>query len=248
MSDAAVSLEITPPMSQPMRVINTFVAPSKTFADILKSANCWLPLVLMALLTFAWSATLDKTIGFDTVMEVQMAKSPDRAAQLQSLPADQLAAQMEMGLKLTRAITYCSFVFVIVFMLIEALLLWAAFNFGLGAKTTFAQVFAVVSFAGLPRALTWVLSMILMAAGVGADNFDVQNPVGTNLGYYLSEAPKWLQAGGKFFDVLGLWSLGLLILGMAIVSKKKVSSSAMIIVGIWLVGLLLVVGFSAVTS
>ncbi|SEG47516.1 Yip1 domain-containing protein [Bryocella elongata] len=248
MSDAAVSLEITPPMSQPMRVIDTFVAPSKTFEDILKSANCWLPLVLMAVLTFAWTATIDKTIGFDTVMQVQMAKNPERAAQLQSLPADQRAAQIEMGVKLTRTITYCSFIIVIVFMLIEALLLWAAFNFGLGAKTTFPQVFAVVSFAGLPRALTWVLSMILMAAGVGGDNFDVQNPVGTNLGYYLSEAPKWMQAGGKFFDVLGLWSLGLLILGMAIISKKKVSSSAMIIGGIWVIGLLLTAGITAAMS
>lgn len=246
MSDAALALDSTPPMSQPMRVINTFLAPSKTFADILKSANCWLPIVLMAVLTLAWTATLDKKIGFSTVTDVQMQKSPERASQLQNLPADQRATQMEMVTKVTRIVTYASFVFVVVFMLIEALILWAAFNFGLGAKTRFPQVFAVVAFSGLPRALTWVLSIILMFAGVGADNFDVQNPVGTNVGYYLTEAPKWLQAGGRFLDVLGIWSLILLVLGMAIISKKKVSSAALIVGGLWLLGLILTVASSAI--
>jgi hypothetical protein len=248
MSDAAVSLESTPPISQPMRVIDTFVAPSKTFADILKSANCWLPLALIVLLVLGWSTTVDKTVGFDTVAQVQIAKNPERAAQVQNLPADQREAQMAMATKLTRIITYCSFLVVVVFMLLEALVLWAAFNFGLGAKTRFPQVFSVIAFAALPRALTWVLSAILLFAGVGADNFDVQNPVGTNLGYYLSDAPKWMAAGGRFLDVLGLWSLALLILGMAIISKKKISSSAMIIGGLWLVGLLIAIGFTAATS
>jgi hypothetical protein len=231
-----------------MRVIDTFVAPSKTFTDILKSANCWLPLVLLVLLVLGWSATVDKTVGFDTVTQVQIAKNPERAAQMQSLPADQRAAQIATITNVTRIVTYCSFLFVLIFMLLEALILWAAFNFGLGAQTTFPQVFAVTAFSALPRALTWVLSAILLFAGVGGDNFDLQNPVGTNLGYYLSEAPKWMAAGGRFLDVLGLWSLVVLVLGMAIISKKKISSSAMIVGGLWLIGLLITVGFTAATS
>jgi hypothetical protein len=137
---------------------------------------------------------------------------------------------------------------VLIFMLLEALILWGLFNFGLGAKTTFGQVFAVVAYAGLARALTWVLSAVLLFAGVGTENFDLRNPVGTNLGYYLQDSPKWMATAGQFLDVLGLWSLALLIVGMAIISRKKISQSAAVIGGLWILILIVAAGVTAAFS
>jgi len=243
MSDG-VLVDGVQPMSQGMRVVNTFVAPSKTFADILKSASCWLPLVLMFLMTVGWSFAVDKTVGFAAASEVQVNKSSMQADALNQLPPDQRAQRMAMTAKITRFTTYGSIVFVLMFMTIETLILWGVFNFALGATTTFPQVFAVVAFAGLPRSLMWVLSAILLFAGVNTENFDMRNPVGTNLGYYLQDSPKWLSTPGTFLDVLGLWSMALLVIGMAIISKKKMSQSAAVIVGLWLLIMLAVTGFS----
>lgn len=244
MTEAATVPE-TAPMSQGARVLNTFVAPSKTFADILRSAQCWLPIVLMFVIVFGWAAAIDKKVGYDVVTQNQMAKNPAQAERMQSMPEADRAHAMDMTAKITRAFTYGSIVLVALFWLIEALILWAAFNFGLGATTKFSQVFAVIAFSALPRALTWVVSAILLFAGVGTDNFDVRNPVGTNLGFYLNDSPKWMQTAGQFIDIFGLWSLALLVLGMAIISKKKIGASATIIVGLWLLILIISVGFAA---
>ena len=238
----------TPPLSQGARVLDTFIAPSKTFTDILRSAACWLPLVLMFFITIGSVYAVDRKVGFDGVVEQQIAKNPKAEERMQSVPADQRASSMAMQTKITRIISYSSFIFVIVIFLLEALVLWASFNFGLGARTTFPQVFAVITFAALPRFLVSVLNIILLYAGVGTESYDIRNPVGTNIGYYLSDATPWLKTAASFFDILGFWTLALLILGMAIISGKKISQSATVIIGWFVLIMLISVGFTAAFS
>jgi hypothetical protein len=248
MQNEIAATDGAPALSQGERVVDTFIAPSKTFTDILRSANCWLPLVIIVLITVVWGFSIDKKVGFAAAAETQISKSPKQEDALQQLPPDQRAQRMAMTVKITRITTYASFMFVFLFMAFEALLLWGAFNFGLGASTSYGQVFAVIAFAGLPRSLIWILSTILIWAGVGTENFDMRNPAGTNLGYYLQDSPKWMSTAGQFFDVFGFWSMALLILGMAIISRKKITQSATIVIGLWLLGLLITTGVSAATS
>jgi hypothetical protein len=235
-------------LSQIERVVDTFVAPTKTFSDILRSTSCWLPLVIMFLMTLFFAYSIDKTIGYEAASETQISKSSAQAEALQQLSEADRASRMALTAKITRISSYASVIFVLIFMAIEAAVLLALFNFVLGASTKFGQVFAVVAFAGLPRALMWVISGILLFAGVGTDNFDLRNPVGTNLGYYLQDSPKWISTPATFLDVLGLWSLALLIVGMAIISRKKISQSATVIGVLWLVILVISTGLAAAFS
>ena len=236
------------PLSQLERVVDTFVAPRKTFTDILRSANCWLPLLLMVVLTVGWTYTIDKKIGFAAISEQQIAKNPKAEESMQQLPPDQRASRMAMTTSITKGTTYGSFVFVLIFLALESLVIWGSFNFGLGARTQFSQVFAVVVYAGLPRYFVWILSAILVSTGVGTDNFDIRNPVGTNLGYFLTDSPQWLKSAAQFIDILGLWSLALLVIGMAVVARKTIAQSATVVVGWWVLILIIVVGFSAAFS
>jgi len=235
-------------LSQIERVVDVFVAPSKTFKDILRSASCWMPLLLVFLFTFVWAYSIDKKVGYEAATEVQISKSSQQADMMAQLPPDQRAQRMELSAKITKYSTYASVVFAIVIMLIEALIFWGVFNFGLGASTKFSQVFAVVAYSALPRSLMWLLSAIVLAFGVGTENFDMRNPVGTNLGYYLTDSPKWLSTVGQFFDVFGLWSLAVVIIGMAIISGKTKGQSAAVVLGLWVIVLLLAAGASAAFS
>jgi len=246
MPEDLVTAEGGAQVSQVMRVVDTFVAPSKTFTDILRSANCWLPIVLMFLIFASWGYAIDKKVGFEAATETQISKSPSQSDAFQQLPPDQRAKQLRMRTIGTRWATYFTGVLVLIGVALETLVLWGSFNFGLGAATKYSQVFAVVIFAGLPRFLMWVLSSILLLAGVGTENFDMSNPVGTNLGFFLADSPKWMRTAGAFFDVTGFWSLALLILGMAIISRKKISQSATVIIGWWVLILLISVGVSAI--
>ncbi|MES2392475.1 MAG: YIP1 family protein [Acidobacteriota bacterium] len=242
----SVFVRTGPGLSQGERVVDTFLAPSKTFTDILRSSSWWLPLVIMAVFTMASGFAIGKKVGWDAVAEQQMTKSPTAADRFEQMPPDQRTLAVNRVAKTMPFFTYGAFVIILIFVALHALLLWASFNFGLGAKTSFGQVFAVIMYAGLPKLFISLLTIILLFAGVGTDGFVLDNPVGTNLGYFLPSTMPALKAAGSFIDVFGLWSLALLVIGMAIISKKKIGSSAMVVVGWWVVGMLLAVGAAAV--
>jgi hypothetical protein len=237
-----------PGLSEVERVVDVFVAPSKTFKDILRSARWWLPFVLMFLVTEGTTFVVDKHVGFSRVAEIQIQQSPKRADQFNSLTPEQKATQLRGMEKGYRYSSYGAFLFVLVFVAIASLLYWASFNFGFGAQTTFGQMFAVWMYASLPRLLTGLLSMILLLAGVNTDSYNMQNPVGTNLAYYLPDVAPWLRTILSFFDVIGLWVLVLLVIGTAIVAKVPTRKAAIVVIGWWLFGMILATGIAAATS
>jgi len=237
-----------PGLSQVERVIDTFVAPKKTFTDILRNTSWWLPFVLMLLVTLGTTAVVEKQVGWDRTAENQIHQNPKAEERMATLTADQRAAQMHLSATITRYISYGSFVLILVFVAIFALIYWASFNFGLGAKTTFGQMFAVCMYAGLPRLLTGLLTILTLMFGGNADSYDIKNPVGTNLAYYLPDAGPALKAALSFFDVIGLWNLVLLVIGTAIVAKVSTGKAAAVVVGWWVLGLLISVAIAAATS
>lgn len=237
-----------PGLSQVERVVDTFVAPSKTFTDILRSTSWWLPFVLLVLVTLGNSAVVEKQVGWQRVAENQIHQNPKQEEAMASLTPEQRASRMQLTGNIYRYTSYGSFVFILVFVAIFALIYWASFNFGLGAKTTFGQMFAVCMYASLPRLLIGILSILTLMFGNSADTYDMRNPVGTNLAYFLPDAGAAVKAGLAFFDVIGLWQLVLLIIGTAIVAKVSKGKAAAVVVGWWVLGLLISVAIAAVTS
>lgn len=244
MPQEAVASEAKP-LSQVERVVDTFVAPTKTFADIRRSASWWLPFLLMVVVTVFSSFAIDRTVGFASVAEHEMTKSPAAAEQLQQLTPEQRSQRLRVGAVATRISTYASSVIILVFALLEALVLWGSFNFGLGAQTTFPQMLAVIMYSALPRLFVGILNIVFLFSGVNTENYDIRNPVGTNLGYFLTDSPNWLKTAASFFDVLTLWSLILLIIGTAIISRKTKGQAAIIVIGWWVVILLVATGVAA---
>lgn len=250
MSDAVVAAagNTGAGLSEVERVVDTFVAPTKTFTDILRKASWWLPFVIMVVFTFADAWVIDRQVGFSRVAENQVHLSPKQEEQFNQLPDDQKAARLAVSARITRYTTYGSFVFILIFVAIASLLYWGSFNFGFGARTTFQQMFAVSMYAGLPRLLVGILTIITLLFGSNQESFDIRNPVGTNLGYYFPDAAPSLKVFLSFFDVIGLWSLALLILGTSIVAKVSKGKAAAVVVGWWLVGMVVLVGITAATS
>ena len=74
-SDGADGQTMEPGLSQVERVLDAFVVPSKTFADILRSTSWWLPFLLAAVVSVGMAFTIDKQVGFDRVVENQIQAS-----------------------------------------------------------------------------------------------------------------------------------------------------------------------------
>ncbi len=246
MSDVVVAgTAETGGLSQVERVVDTFVAPGKTFTDILRNTSWWLPFLLLVIVTMGSTYAIDQKIGFDKVAEQSITQSATTEEQMASMPADQRAATIHRIAVGQKYGSYGAAVIILIFVGIVALLNWATLNFGMGAKTTFGQNFAVAMYAGLPRLFTGLLNIAFVYAGVNTENFDLNNPVGTNIGYYLTSSPHWVQVAGSFFDIFGLWTLALSVVGLSIISKKSKGQAAIVAVGWWLVGLLVMTGMAA---
>jgi hypothetical protein len=242
----AASPDLTAPLSETQRVVDTFVAPSKTFTDILRKATFWGPLLILILVAVGFSFSVQQKVGWDKVFENNMHQQPSREEQFEKLSADQQATQKAVGVKITEVITYCYPVIILIFTAIFALLIWVTANFIFGGSAKFGQVFAVNMYANLVMNIKYLLAIVALFAGLAPDSFLIQNPVGTNVGYFLStDAPKWLAALCAHLDLFEIWSVLLTTLGISIVAKVSRGKAAAAVIGWWLIFVLVGVGIAA---
>jgi hypothetical protein len=238
-----------PGLTQIQRILYTFTAPSKTFADILRNTSWWLPFLLSVVLSYAFIFTMQSRVGWDKLTENAMKQNPKAAEQMASMPADQRAQTMKITMIVTKVITYSVPLIGLLFAALAALVLWGTINFGFGGNSTFGQVFAVWIYGTLPLVLQGILGTITMFAGMDPDSFNPQNPVGSNIGYYLSnETPKWLSTFATSIDVFWIWAMILVSIGLAIVAKVKRSAGLTAVFGWWLLILIVRMGIDAVRS
>src|ERR1700740_2686671 len=105
-SSPTPSPEATPALSEGARIINTFIAPSKTFTNLRRSAAWWAPFLLMAIVSTIFVYTAGQKIGVRKIMENQMQAQPKAQARMEQLPPDQRERQMEGGAKFMAIISY----------------------------------------------------------------------------------------------------------------------------------------------
>jgi len=236
-ASSAPTPDATPaPMSEGARIINTFFAPSKTFTDLRRSAAWWGPWLLIAVFSVAFIFSIGKQVTFEQVSKNQIEHSK-RADQFDKLPADQQAAQLQLSAKLLKIFTYASPALILFFSLISTTVLWATFKVGAAADTTFGQAYAIVMYAGLPGIVGAILGIVSLFAGVNPEGFDINNPVGTNLAYYLDPdtTGKFVRGMASSLDVLTIWTIILIGIGYACTSKVKRSTAIMIVAGWYVV-------------
>jgi hypothetical protein len=239
----------TPGLSQGERVIDTFIAPSKTFTDILRSQSWWLPFLISVIISYGFVFALQKQVGWDTVAANTLKQDP-KAQERMSGQTDAQKAQVQRIT--TMSIQYGMYATPIIILIsaaILALVWWGTINFVFGGRATFRQVFAMWMYAGLPLQILYILAIVTLFAGLDREAFNINNPVGTNIGFYLpTETPQWLMKLAASIDIFWLWSLFLAGIGLAIVAKVKKSAGLTAVFGWWVLVQLVKVVYTAVTS
>lgn len=244
----AVPQSTTAPLSEGQRIVDTFVAPSKTFTDLLRKSAWWGPLVILLIVSALFSFAVEQKVGWDKVFENNIHQSPKQEEQLSQLPPDQLASRKAISVKITKIVSYVYWIFVLVFTAIIAVLVWATVNFGFGGTASYGQVFAVYMYANLVMNIKYILATIALFVGLAPDSFLQQNPVGTNMAYFFPDWPKWLIALTMHIDIFEIWSVILCVIGIAIVAKVKRGTAAVAVVGWWFLIILIFTGLAAAQS
>jgi hypothetical protein len=236
------------PLSEASRIINTFIAPSKTFTDLQRNASWWAPWLLIAIFSLAFVWTIDRQIGYEQVMKNQISHS-SRAEQFEKLPPEQQARQMQMTTKFTRVISYASPVILLIFFVIIAAVLLGTFKFGASINMRFKTAMGIVSYAHLPGIIAAVLGIVALFAGVDPEGFNINNPVASNPAYFMElNGSKFLYTMASALDVFTIWSIILMGIGFACNSKVKRSTAIMIVVGWYIVYKLCAAGIAAAFS
>jgi hypothetical protein len=237
------------PLSEGARIIDTFIAPSKTFTDLRRNASWWAPFLLMVVVSTLFVYTAGQKIGFRKIMENQMQAQPKQQARLEQLPADQREQRLEGGAKFTQVISYFFPVITLIIWLIIATALFATFKVAAGADVSFKVSLAIVIYSALPLMVKTLLALLSVVAGISPDSFSFQNPVATNPGYFMAPADNvFLYGVASALDIFMIWTLALTAIGFTCVSKVKRGTSFAIVFGWWAVFTLAGAALSAAFS
>jgi hypothetical protein len=244
MTSAAPTLPPEKPLSEVERVVDTFVAPTKTFNDLRRSANWLVPVLLIILSTLALVWVADTKIGFQKIFENQMAVQPKVAERLDKLSPEERAAQMVKILKVNRVVSYISPVFIVIFLLIVAAVLLGTFNFGMAAELTFHQCTAVCMYTSLTALIKTLLAILVIFLGA-AGNFTFQNPIASNLSGLVDPSSHFLYNLLMSIDVFTIWTLVLAGIAFSCLTKVKRSTCMAVVFGWWIVFIVAISGISA---
>ncbi|HEX4155722.1 MAG TPA: YIP1 family protein [Acidobacteriaceae bacterium] len=239
MSEAAVVPE-TKPLSQVERVVDAYIAPTKTFSDIRRNASWWLPFVLVSIVGLAFAYVVMHKVGLSTLVDSIIHNSASLSDHVSNAtPADAAKIRDSIGAQLRYI--YAAPVIVMLAGLIVAGLFLATANFGFGGRATYGQMLAVWFYGSLPLMIMSLLTIVTLYAGMQSDNFNINNTVGTNIGYFLQggDTPHWLVTMLSSVDVFAIWSAILLTIGVSIVAGIKRSSAAIVVFGWWILYVLL---------
>lgn len=236
-------------LSQIQRVVNTFTAPSKTFFDIRDhSRSWWLPFLIYVAIGYAFFAVVNNKVGMRQLSQNQIQISPKAQERL----ANATPEQREAGMKITIAITEGFFIagpiIVLIVMAVGSLVLWGTINFGFGGKAKYGQIFASWMYAGLPGVIKPLLGIILLMIGTAPDTFNIKNYSPTNpAALFMNPADSIpaIYALASSIDVITIWTVVLIGIGLATVARTKRSSGYITSFGWWALIVLVGAGFAA---
>jgi len=222
-----------PRLSEWQRLVNVFVNPSRTFTDLKRKPSWWAPWLILAITSVIFVSVVGNKIGWERVTENQIRLDAKAVERMEKLPAEERARRMEISTTITKGFAYASPVLLLVVAAIVAAVMMGSFNFGAGAEIGFGVSMAVVMYSFLPGILKTPLTLISVLAGTDPEGFNIRNPVATNLGFFINpvEHPVFHKLASAF-DIFAIWTIILMGIGYACVSKLKRSSTVTTVV-IW---------------
>jgi len=243
----AVAAPEAPGLSQWQRVVYTFTAPSKTFADIKRgNKSWWMPFLILILIGYIFFVAVTLKVGWGQVAENAIHMNPKSEEKMAQQPPE----QRDMAMKITQYSMEGAFaaspILVLIFALVIAVVLWGTINFVFGGKATFGGVLAVWMYAALPGIIKSLLGSVVLFAGAAPESFNLANFAPTSVGAFLNplETNAALYKLASSLDVTTIWYIALMGIGLAIVAGVKRSSGYIAAFGWWALIVLVGVGWT----
>lgn len=208
-------------MGEFSRITGVFFEPKKTFADVAARPKWFVPLLLVVLASLAYTIALSQHIGWGTLLRHQF----ETNQQMAQMPPEQREQAVAMGTKIASALAYVGpIVGVPIYYLIVAGLLTGIAAGIMSAGVKFKQVFAIVSYAGLPGVIFSALALAVVFLK-NPEDFNMENPLAFNPAAFMNpeSSSKFAYALASSFDLFALWTILLMATGLKAAAGKKLS-------------------------
>jgi len=226
------------------RIAGVFFAPGETFASIVRRPDFVVPLVILLVVSLLTGVIIAQKVDFKEIAREAVEASP-RASRM---PADALEKQVNMMGGFMKVAAYGSPVFSVLMLVILAAILFAAFKI-FGGEGEFLQALSITIYAWYPNLIRAIVSVAALLSKKSLTMYTMQNPVASNIGYFIN--PKLHPIAAAFWgsiDLFTIWTLILLIIGFAAMSRFSRMKSAVIILSLWAVKILFSVAAGAMQA
>ena len=170
MPDTVTATEL-PPLSPVARLVDVFVAPSKTFNDIRRNASPWLwllPFLLVCVFTFVFAYTVLHKVGLPTLVDSVIHTNASLADRIANAPPDQ-AAKIRSSIEMQFRLHLPAPVFILIVGLMVSGIFLGTANFAFGGRARYSQMLAVWFYGTLPLLFISILTIITLFAGMQSD-------------------------------------------------------------------------------
>lgn len=238
------STQASAPAGAFSRLVGAVVSPRKTFESIAQKPGWWLPVCLIIVVNLILAYGVVQHSHMSAVMQKQFETNP----RFSQMTPQQRQHAADIAVRVAYVESYAGALLgTPIVLAILALVFLGAFNIIFGTKIGFGQSFAIGAYAFVPILLKDLLALVMFWAyppGGGR----LRSPSVSSLAAYLpAHSPAWLASVGGKLDVFIFWTIGLLAVGYAAASSKKVrfGGALAVVVVIWLVYVLAAAGLTA---
>lgn len=208
--------------------MNVFVDPKKAFTDIVARPTWIVPIVLLVLVSLAFTITYTTKIGWDRYFH-QIA---DTNTRMQQMDAQARESAIQMQVKFGPIFGYLfSLIGIPIMALIVGGVVLLVTKLA-GASLKFKQTFAIAAWAMLPGLISSALAIVVMFLK-NPEDFNLQNPLAFNLAAFLEPPPntgKFLYSFAKSFDLFTIWMILLVAVGISVAVRKMPFAKALMLV------------------
>jgi hypothetical protein len=236
---------VTPTKGSFERLVGVLFSPGETFADIARKPTVLVPLLLFIILGYVSVIIMVPRMDWESVQAQQMQQMKKRSPSMSDADAERAS---KVGKAVGSVMMYISPLLGVLWYLVVAVVLFGAVRL-MGGEGTFKQAFSATLYAWMPLVLFGIiLSVVILARGT-IDPTQMATAFKSNPAFLvdLKEQPV-LFALLSSIDLFTIWTIVLLIFGFSALSKLSWAKTATIVVGLWVVMIVVKIGFAALTA
>ena len=209
------------PMGEFSRLMGVFFEPKRTFADIAERPRWLVPTLLVIVSGLALIYLFNRHVGWESYLHRIMDNNP----RVQQLSPEQRQNAINFQLRIVPITSYAGGVLgVLIVFFAGGGIIFGIVKGLLGVPMRFAQVFAIMAYAWLPRVIYAGLSIVVMFLK-NPEDFDLQNSFASNPGAFMDPdtSSKFLYTLASQMDLFSIWVILLIATGLKAAGGKRIT-------------------------